>query len=220
MTNSSQHSTPTSPPAGHIDCGIQVDIPNDSIESLRNLIEVYSSRLSEETIKQFYEICQGDLSWTQIQLDEYLQHTHHQSSIPTLRQLSFNALNQWDNEIKHSNPSFDTISIGDLLKDINDDEVFEEFHLHETETNNQSIEFNEKMQMIIPWPLINSLQDLYGELPSLNSFSSNNNGMVLPLDDELSLGVYQSITKILRCIEYSSKYIEKSNDGKEIDQRE
>ncbi|CAF4662061.1 unnamed protein product, partial [Rotaria magnacalcarata] len=79
-----------------------------------------------QLVKQFYDLCNGDISWTQLQIEEYLKHNHEISTIPTLRQLSLNTLNQWNEELRHSNPLFDTISIGDLLQDINDDDVYEE----------------------------------------------------------------------------------------------
>jgi hypothetical protein len=107
-----------------------------------------------------------------------------------------NALNQWNEQIKHSNPSFDTISIGDLLQDINDEEVLEEFIL-DNETNNNSIQLTESNQMNIPWSIINSLQELYGELPIKSSFPYTADGLSLPLDDDLSINIYQSLQKFL-----------------------
>ena len=81
-------------------------------------------------------------------------------------------LNQWNEEIKHSNPSFDTISIGDLLEDINDEEVFEEQLILDNGTNNNStIQFTDSNQMTIPWSFVNSLQDLYGGITNDIFFS-------------------------------------------------
>jgi hypothetical protein len=107
-----------------------------------------------------------------------------------------NALNQWNEQIKHSNPSFDTISIGDLLQDINDEEVLEGFIL-DNETNNNSIELTDSNQMNIPWSIIYSLQELYGELPIKSSFPYTADGLLLPLDDELSINIYQSLQRFL-----------------------
>ncbi len=97
-----------------------------------------------------------------------------------------NVLNEWNEEIKHSNPSFDTISIGDLLQDINDEELIE--------TNNNSIEFIDTNQITIPCSIINSLQELYGELPSNSSFT---NGLTLILDDQLAMNIYQALQRFL-----------------------
>ncbi len=162
-----------------------------------------------------YELCNSDIELARIQIDEYLQHSHMASSIPTLRQLSLNALNQWNEQIKSSNPSFDTISIGDLLQDINDEEIFEELILdnERNETNNQSIEFSDSKQMTIPWSLINSLQELYGELPTKSICSDTSDGLLLPLDDELSMNIYQALQRYLGV---SNKIIKPVNEKKLI----
>jgi len=180
-----------------------VDLNEHNIDSLSNLIEFYSDRLSSDTIKQFYELCNSDIQWTRTQIDEYLQHNHIISTIPTLRQLSLSALNQWNEEIKHLNPSFDTISIGDLLQDINDEEL-----ILDNETN---IEFTDSNQITIPWSIINSLQQLYGELPTISSFSYTEDGLSLPLDDELSMNIYQALQRFLGV---SNKIIKPVNEKK------
>ncbi|CAF2581500.1 unnamed protein product [Rotaria sp. Silwood2] len=182
---------------GYIECGIQVDLNENNIQSLSHLIELYSDRLSSEIIKQFYDLCNSDVQWTRIQIDEYLKHNNNDASIiPTLRQLSFNVLNQWNEQLKHSNPSFDTISIGDLLQDINDEDVFEELILDD-EINNNSIEFTDSNQITIPWSIINCLQELYGELPIKSSLFDIDNGLSLPLDDDLSINIYQALQRFL-----------------------
>jgi hypothetical protein len=199
------------PPPGYYERGIQVDFNEIDIDSLGNLIEFYSDRLSSDIIKQFYELCNSDIQWTRIHIDEYLQHSHIVSSIPTLRQLSLNALIQWNEQIKSSNPSFDTISVGDLLQDINDEQVFEEYI--SDDTNNQLIEFSDGKQMTIPWSLINSLQELYGELPTKSTLSYTSDGLVLPLDDELSMNIYQALQRFLGV---SNKIIKPVNEKKLI----
>ena len=166
--------------------------------------------MSSEIIKQFYELCNSDIQWTRTQIDDYLQHTHIISTIPTLRQLSLNALNQWNEQIKHSNPSFDTISIGDLLQDINDEEVFEELIL-DNETNNNSIQLTDSNQVTIPWSIINSLQELYGELPTKSSFSYTADGLSLPIDDDLSMNIYQALQRFL---DVPNKLIKPVNEKK------
>ena len=116
-----------SPPVGHQECGIQVDFVDNNIDLL---VEIYSNRLSIETIKQFYEVCHSDIQWTRTQIDEYLQNNNIKlTPIPKLHQLCLSALNQWDEQIKSRNLSTSTISIGDLLQDVNDDEEFEELTL-------------------------------------------------------------------------------------------
>jgi hypothetical protein len=196
-------SSPISPLPGFIDCGIQVDLDENNIDSLSDLIEFYSDCLSSEIIKQFYELCNSDIQWARTQIDEYLQHNHLPSTIPSLRQLSFNALNQWNEEIKYSNPSFDTISIGDLLQDINDEEF-----LIDDEITNHSIELTDSNQMTIPCSMINSLQELYGELPTTSTCSA---GLSVPLDDELSLNIYQALQRFLGV---SNKIIKPVNEKK------
>jgi hypothetical protein len=191
LSSSSTISSPISLPPGYIERGIQVDL-NDS---LTHLINIYSDRISVEMIKQFYELCNSDSRSTRIQIDEHLQRPPIQSTIPTLRQLSFNALNQWNDDIKYSNPSFDTISIEDLLQDINDEENI----IVDNQTdNNNSIDLSNSNQMTIPWSMIESLQELYGELPTKSSsFSYTTDGLSLPLDDELSISIYQALQRFL-----------------------
>ncbi|CAF0846105.1 unnamed protein product [Rotaria sordida] len=188
---------------GYIECGTQVDLNENNIQSLSHLIELYSDRLSSKIIKQFYDLCNSDIQWTRIQIDEYLKHNNNNNNnnndisiIPTLRQLSFNVLNQWNEQLKDSNPSYDTISIGDLLQDISDEDVFEELIL-DNELNNNSIEFKDSNQMTIPWSIVNSLQELYGELPIQSTSSDITNGLSLPLDDDLSMNIYQALQRFL-----------------------
>lgn len=182
-TSSSVIPTPPSPiRPGYNECGIQVDFNENNLDTLTDLIKFYSNLVSDDLVKQFYEHCNSDIQWTRQHIDEYLQHDHNYSKIPTLRQLSFNALKQWNEQIKHSNPSFDTISIGDLLQDINDEEFIEK---------NDFIDSN---HLIIPWSMINSLQELYGELPQQSILSD---GLSLPLDDELSLNLFQGLQRFL-----------------------
>ncbi|CAF3423887.1 unnamed protein product [Rotaria sp. Silwood1] len=188
---------------GYIESGIQVDLNENNIQSLSDLIELYSDRLSSKIIKQFYDLCNSDIQWTRIQIDEYLKHNttatttnNNISIIPTLRQLSFNVLNQWNEQLKHSNPSFDTISIGDLLQDINDEDVFEELLL-DNEINNNSIQFTDSNQLTISWSIISALQELYGDLPIQPTSSDINSGLTLPLDDELAINVYQALQRFL-----------------------
>ena len=195
-------STPISPPPGFIERGVQVDLVENHIDSLENLIQFYAELLPVETIQQFYELCNNDIQWARTQIDEYLQHSDFVRTIPTLRQLSLNALNQWNEQIKCSNPSFDTISIADLLQDINDEEASEEFILdNNTPLTNalpqQSIQLSDAKQMTIPWSLVNSLQDLYGELPNVSTTSSTSDGLLLPMDDELSMNIYQALQRFL-----------------------
>ncbi|CAF2873529.1 unnamed protein product [Rotaria sp. Silwood2] len=130
-----------SPLPGYNECGIQVDLIDNNIDLL---IDIYANRLSSETIQQFYEVCHSDIQWTRTQIDEYLQHHNvKQTHISTLRQLCLNVLNQWNEQIKSTNPLVDTNSIDDLLQDINDDEIFEELTL-----NNTNIEFIDTSHII------------------------------------------------------------------------
>jgi hypothetical protein len=174
-----------------------VGFNENEINSLTNLIEHYSDRLSSHIVKQFYDLCDSDIQWARTQIDEHLQHNHTASCVPTLRQLSLKVLNEWNEQLKSSNPSFDTISIGDLLQDINDEDVFEDLISDDTTNNNQSVEISDAKQMTIPWSLINSLQELYGELPTKSEFSYTSDGLVLPLDDELSMNIYQALQRFL-----------------------
>ena len=205
-------SPPVAPPPGFNERGVQADLNENSIDLLASLIEFYSERLSSDMVKQFYELCNSDAQWARIQIDEYLQHSHIPSTILSLRQLSFNALNQWNEEIKSSNPSFDTVSIGDLLQDINDEEAFEEliFDDEPEPINDHAIEFSDAKQMTIPWALIDSLQELYGELPT-KSASYTVDGLSLPLDDELSLNIYQALQ---RSLGISNKIVKPVNEKK------
>lgn len=204
---SSLPSPPIAPLPGFIERGIQVDLTENNINSLEDLIEFYSGLLSVEIIKEFYELCNHDIQWARTQIDEYLQNSDLIHTVPTLRQLSLNTLNQWNEQIKNSNPSFDTISIGDLLQDINDEEVSEEFILEDENTTNhrqlidsiptQSIELTDSKQMTIPRILIHSLEELYGELPNQSKLNSTTDGLSLPMDDELSMNIYQALQRFL-----------------------
>ncbi|CAF0963379.1 unnamed protein product [Adineta ricciae] len=189
-------SSPISPPPGFIERGIQVDLNESHIDSLADLIEFYSDSVLPEIVKQFYELCNADIPWARTQIDEYLRHPPSASSVPTLRQLSFNALNQWNEQIKHSNPSFDTISIGDILRDINNGDIFDELTIDD-EPDASAIPISDTNHLTIPWPVINSIQELYGELPTKESFHYDGNGLSLPLDDELSFNIYQSLQRFL-----------------------
>ena len=189
--SASENSSPILIPPGYNQCGIQVDLNENNIDSLTSLIEFYSNNVSSDIVEHFYEVCNSDIQWTKTQIDEYLQNDHVRLTIPTLRQLSLKALNEWDQEIKHSNPLFGKISIEDLLQDINDENIIQ------TNTNthtNQSIEFNNSNQILIPYTILNSLQELYGELP-INSNVSD--CLSLPLDDELSMNIYQALQRFL-----------------------
>lgn len=187
-------STPISPPPGYIECGIQVDLNESTIYSLSQLIDLYSDRLSSEIIKQCYDDCNSDIQCAKIQIEDYLKHKHDISNVPTLRQLSFNVLNQWNEELKSSNPLFDTISIGDVFQDINDEDVYETPIIN-NKINDDSVQFTDSNQVNIPWSIINQLQELYGELPVESS--STMNGLSLQLDDDLSMNLYQALQRHL-----------------------
>lgn len=165
--------------SGFNECGIQVDFNENNLDLL---INIYSSRVSIELIEQFYEICHFDYSWTCEQIDEHLRNHSQQQIIPTLRQLTLNKLNQWNEEIKSINPSFNTNSMNDLLEDINNDETFE------------SLDSN---QITLPWSIFDSLEDTYGELPNKSSLMSNNHGLILTCDDELMRNMYQALQRCL-----------------------
>ena len=190
-TQSTIITTPSLP--GYNERGIQVDLNDNNLDLL---IEIYSNQLSSETIRHFYEVCHSDIQFTRTQIDEYLQHnTGHQIHFPTLCQLSLIALNRWNEQIKSTNPLFDTKSIDDLLEDINDDEIFDELTL---ENENPNIEFTNSNQINIPSSFLNSLEKSFGELPNKSSFPSNdNNGILLPFDDELSISIYQALQRFL-----------------------
>lgn len=205
-TSSTIHSLPTaSPPPGFNERGIQVDLTENNINSLEDLIEFYTDLLPIETIKEFYGLCNNDISWARSQIDEYLENSDLVRRVPSLRQLSLNALNQWNEQIKSCNPSFDTISIGDLLQDINDEDVSEEFILDDQNNANhlfhaipsESIELSNSKQMTIPWTLVHSLQELYGELPNTSTLTDTTDSFSLPMDDELSISVYQALQRFL-----------------------
>ena len=124
-------------------------------------MEIYADRLSTESIEQFYELCHSDIQWTCLQIDEYLQNNYGTTfSVPTLRQLSLEKLNQWNEQIKSTNPYFDSKSIDNLLEDINDGDIFEELPIENT-----TVEFSNVNQIQIPWSMINSLEEIFGELP-------------------------------------------------------
>jgi hypothetical protein len=134
------------------------------------------------------------MQWTCLQIDEYLQNNNEERvSIPTLRQLSLDKLNQWNEQIKSTNPLFDTKSITDLLEDINDDD---EILVEELTSENTNIEFTNSNQINIPWSMMNSLEEIYGELPNKSSFSSNNHGLLVPIDDDLSFSIYQALQRV------------------------
>ncbi|CAF1252724.1 unnamed protein product [Adineta steineri] len=188
---------PSIPPLpGYNECGIQVDL-ND--KNLDLLYEIYSNHLSNEIIDQFYEICHQDIEYTRTQIDEYLQFSNQNKvHIPTLQQLSLHTLNQWNEQIKSINPLFDTKSINDLLQDINDDdERLEDLTINNT-SNDTNIEFNDLNHINIPWSILNSLEELYGEIPNRSMILSNNNNSIsLPIDNELSISIYQALQKHL-----------------------
>ena len=178
------------PLAGYRDCGIQIDLTESNIDLLN---EIYSNRLPLETIQQFYEVCHSDIQWTRTQIDEYLQHHNtEQKSIPTLRQLCLNVLNQWNERIKSANPLIDTRSIDDLLQDINDEAIFDDLTL---DNNHTTVDFINTNQLQIPSSVINSLEELYGELPNRSLLSIKDDGILIPLDDELSLSIYQTLQR-------------------------
>jgi hypothetical protein len=45
--------------------------------------------------------------------------------------------------------------------------------------------------------MINSLEEIYGELPNKSYLSSNNNGILLPFDNDLSINIYQALQRFL-----------------------
>ena len=190
-----RETTPVSPPPGFSERGIQVDLDEYSIDSLADLLEFYCDLLPIDTIKQFYELCMGDVQWTRTHINDYLQHSHHPSTVPTLRQLSFNALTLWNEQIKHANPSFDTISIGDLLQDINDENVFEELISEPNPVDESSPELADTNQILVPWSIFNSLGDLYGDLPDKSMFAASSQGILMPLDDEFALSIYHALRR-------------------------
>lgn len=147
-------------------------------------------------IEQFYEICHFDYQWTCLQIDEYIQNKIT-SSIPTLQQLSLNKLQQWNEQIKTINPLFDTKSINDLLEDINEEEIFQDCILD----NSPTIEITNTNHINIPWSIVNLLEENYGKLPIdsslLSSSTNNNNGILLPFDNDLSKNIYQALQRFL-----------------------
>ncbi|CAF4734706.1 unnamed protein product, partial [Rotaria socialis] len=176
-------SAPLSPPSGYSECGIQVDLIDNNIDIL---IQIYSNRLSEETIRQFYEVCRSDIQSTRTHIEGYLE--RKPIFIPTLKQLSLTILNRWDEQIKSTNLLVDTNSIDDLLPNINDNEIFQELI-----SNNENIEPIDSNQINIPSSINNSLEELYGELPNNN----NDNKVLLSLDDDLSMSIHQALQRFL-----------------------
>ena len=215
-----KQTTPVSCPPGFSERGIQVDLDEYSIDSLADLLAFYCELLPVETIKQFYELCMGDVQWTRTHINDYLQHSHHPSTIPTLRQLSFNALTLWNEQIKHANPSFDTISIGDLLQDINDENVFEELISEPNPADDSSPELTDANQMIVPWSVFDSLGDLYGDLPDKSMFAASSHGIVIPLDDEFSLNIYHALRRSVGLSSKKGKSVvtkKVTNENKKLD---
>ncbi len=197
---------PTRP--GYKECGIQVDLNEHNLDLL---MKIYSNRLSSESIEQFYEVCHFDIQWTCLQIDEYLQNNHQNIfHVPTLKQLSLEKLNQWNEQIILTNPLFDTKSIDDLLEDINDEEIFEELP-----SENLHIESTNSNQINIPWSIVNSLEEIYGKLPDRSFFSSNYNGILLPLDDDLARNIYQALERcsIKPMIENKKMKTKKNNNN-------
>jgi hypothetical protein len=195
---------PTYP--GYKECGIQVDLNEYNLDLL---MKIYSNRLSSESIQQFYEVCHSDIHWTCLQMDEYLQNNHRIIyHVSTLKQLCLEKLNQWNEQIISANPSFDTNSFDDLLEDINDDEIFEEFS-----SENSNIELMNSNQINIPMSLVNSLEETYGELPDKSGISSNNNRVLLPMDDDLAKNIYQALERcsVKPVIENKKKKTKKNN---------
>ena len=178
------------PAPGFNECGIQVDLNEPNLDTLNHLIEIYSNCVSVDTIQQFFNVCQGNFQWTRTQIEDYLKHPV--VVIPTLYELALNALEKWNEEIKSVNPTFDTICLDDLLQDINDEEISHDMIM---QSQSNSIEFIENGSISLPWPVVNSLEELYGDLTDKSFFSSNQNGIVLPIDDELSISIYQALER-------------------------
>jgi hypothetical protein len=186
------------PLPGYNECGIQVDMNDAHVESLNTLIQLYSDRLSVKTIEHFYDVCQTNIQWTRTQLDEYLQHRNDIVQVPTLRQLSLNALDQWNEQIKSMNPSFDATSLADLLQDINDNDISDNLPTNERPSIDiNHIELVDGNQIHIPWSIVYFLEDFYGELPNKSFYSTNDSGIVLPIDDHLSISIYQALQRCL-----------------------
>ena len=190
-------STMIRPRPGYSECGVQVDLGDVRIDSLEHLVELYADLLSSTTVRQFYDDCQSNIQWTRTQLDEYLQHRNDVVVVPTLQQLSLNSLNRWNEQIKSTNPTCDTISLDDLLQDINDEEMNEDFGFDHQSTDSSQIEVSDPNQMYLPWAVVHSLQELYGELPNTCFFESDHRGIALPIDDDLSITLYQALQ---RCV--------------------
>jgi len=189
--STSNTSTLVLPRVGFNDRGIQVDLDDSTVEQLNQLIQLYSTRASEETIRQFYNDCQSNLQWTQIRLDEHLEQRREVNRIPSLQHLALVALDRWDEELKSSNPTFDVNCLTDLLDDINDDE----FQFDSTPIDENPVVLSDTNQIQISWSMINQFEDLYGELPNKSVFSSNNDGIFLPIDDDLSISIYQALQR-------------------------
>lgn len=178
------------PRVGFHDRGDQVDLDHSTVEQLNELIKIYSNRASEETIREFYDECQSNLEWTRTRLDEYLEQRREVNRIPSLQHLALVALDRWDEQIKSSNPTFDVNCLTDLLEGINDDEFVDDFPA--SSTSSVTIDTN---QIQISWSMINQFEDLYGELPDKSVFSSNTDGILLPIDDDLSISIYQALQR-------------------------
>ena len=146
-------STPVVRP-GYKECGIQVDFQDYEIDLL---MQIYSDRLSSETIEYFYEISHSDFQWTCSQIDEYLQNDHQQeeSPISTVQLL-------------------DTSTNAFTLEE----EISQEF----------------PQQISISSSTIDSLEELYGQLPDKPSTS---NEILLPFDEDLSRSIYQAVRRHL-----------------------
>ena len=57
------------------------------------------------------------------------------------------------------------------------------------------MDFINTNQLQIPSSVINSLEELYGELPNRSLLSIKDDGILIPLDDELSLSIYQTLQR-------------------------
>ena len=184
------------PRFGCNDRGIQVDLDYSTADQLDQLIELYSNRASEETIREFYAECQTDFQWTRERLDEYLEQRREVNRIPSLQHLALVALDRWDEQIKSSNPTFDLNDLAELLDEISDDE-FDQTPSPTTTSNSNPLVLSDMNQMQISWSMIDRFEDLYGELPDKSVFSANEEGILLPLDDDLSISIYQALQRRL-----------------------
>lgn len=194
---------------GYRDSATQVDFEEQTISSLSELLEIYLDRISEETIRYFYHVCKEDVSWTRRYLDEYVRHDRVSSNIPTLRQLSFDALKRWNEMLSSSNPSFQNESFTDLLRDINDDEQFHEAsHFTSTQAADTTFEITENRQIFIPVTLIQSLQECYGDIPNISYLMEGSDGVFLPLDDSLNLAIYTALGRFVGIERYDEGFCE------------